>query len=781
MLLAAIALCGCGDGGGSSRARREEARGGTVAVDFHTRKTPPLAPGQFELLTLSTLPDAVTGGDVLVAVRGLAVGEPFTVTRDGVDVTSAFEPSGGGEVRGLVTGLPEGLSTLVATARGRTAALSVVNHPITGPVISGPHQTPFFCRTAEAGLGPPVDANCSVETRYEWFYRSLDQTYKKLSDPFASYPSDVVTTEAPDGRAVPFVVRVESATINRGIARIAVLDDPRARGPAAPFDAASWNHRVYYIFGESCGVGYQQGVNDPGFVLGGVPDPANLSADRLLIIFVGATGRLAEGDAVVHSTLSAFGVHCNPLISIETAMMIKEHIHEQYGLVEQMVGTNGSGAALQQYNAANNAPGLLTAALPTASFADILSTAMTVADCGLLKHYYETSSLDWSDDKRAAVDGHLTAVPYSLGICQGWVDTFLSRSDPRRGCDGVVPGEIRYDPETNPQGVRCTLQDANVNVYGRDPATGFARRPLDNTGVQYGLDALNQGAISVGEFLDLNHKVGGFDIDGQYVAERMRMDPEVEAVSYRIGGVIGRGALAETPVMDLAPYLDLIPLVNIHEAVRPFTIRARLRKLTGQDATQSIWRGALTQPDAYPVMEAWLAAVPDTPDGNRVQQVIDAKPAAAADRCVIGTTGGSVDFPDSVVGPLGTYLPLLIGAPLPHFEIPLRVDLHEDFDSGTGRCTTLLPVTRTPRMVAGMPPSDDVIRCQLKPMDPADYGPSLTDGQLAELREIFPTGVCDWSKPAARDVARSFLWPSVGGRTLAEPHPLTWRAARSAP
>lgn len=41
-----------------------------------------------------------------------------------------------------------------------------------------------------------------------------------------------------------------------------------------------------------------------------------------------------------------------------------------------------------------------------------------------------------------------------------------------------------------------------VNVYGRDPATGFARRPFDNVGVQYGLAAFNAGAIPFEQFAD---------------------------------------------------------------------------------------------------------------------------------------------------------------------------------------------------------------------------------------------------------------------------------------
>src|SRR3546814_17149278 len=83
----------------------------------------------------------------------------------------------------------------------------------------------------------------------------------------------------------------------------------------------------------------------------------------------------------------------------------------------------------------------------------------------------------------------------------------------------------------------------------------------------------------------------------------MRMDPELAKTAYRIGGVIGHGALAETPVLDHAPYLDLIPVANIHESVRPFTVRARLLAHTGQKDTQPIWRGVVTQDDGYPVME----------------------------------------------------------------------------------------------------------------------------------------------------------------------------------
>ena len=50
-----------------------------------------------------------------------------------------------------------------------------------------------------------------------------------------------------------------------------------------------------------------------------------------------------------------------------------------------------------------------------------------------------------------------------------------------------------------------------VNVFGRDAKNGFALRPYDNTGIQYGLTPLLEGKITPAEFVDLNDKLGGWD------------------------------------------------------------------------------------------------------------------------------------------------------------------------------------------------------------------------------------------------------------------------------
>src|SRR5205085_5283703 len=104
-----------------------------------------------------------------------------------------------------------------------------------------------------------------------------------------------------------------------------------------------------------------------------------------------------------------------------------------------------------------------------------------------------------------------------------------------------VPVALRYDAVTNPSGARGDMWTANVNAFGISPTTGFARNAFDNTGVQYGLQALNSGAISVTEFLDLNANVGGLDVDGRLVAQRSSGHVVVIANAYAAVRVNGAG------------------------------------------------------------------------------------------------------------------------------------------------------------------------------------------------------------------------------------------------
>lgn len=62
----------------------------------------------------------------------------------------------------------------------------------------------------------------------------------------------------------------------------------------------------------------------------------------------------------------------------------------------------------------------------------------------------------------------------------------------------VLPEDQRYNAKTNPTGVRCGVYDHTVNIYSKDPVTGFARRPIDDVGVQYGLASSSRSCKDCG-------------------------------------------------------------------------------------------------------------------------------------------------------------------------------------------------------------------------------------------------------------------------------------------
>ena len=63
-----------------------------------------------------------------------------------------------------------------------------------------------------------------------------------------------------------------------------------------------------------------------------------------------------------------------------------------------------------------------------------------------------------------------------------------------------------------------------------------------------------------------------------------------------------------------------------------------------------------------------------------------------------------------------------------------------------------------PREVAGAGIAADVVKCQLKPLDPADYPVAFTPLQWSRLQAIFPSGVCDWSKPGVEQQPLAGTW-----------------------
>jgi hypothetical protein len=706
-----------------------------VQADPFTGDAAGLAAGQIEMTTVSTRPSLVTGDEARVQVRGLSADDQLTVTVDGEDQSGAFAPvasrpgQAGGIREGLVTGLVPGANLVRAEATDaahgtRSVTLTLTAHSIEGPVLSGPHQEPFVCQTAASGLGPPTDANCSAPAQVHWYARDLLGNFDLLADPYAAYPGDTATTEV-DGRKVPFVVRVETRVINRSITHIAVLDDPHARGPSTPFAPAEWNHRLVYHFGESCGTGFHQGSESEAEVFSSL---SAISSTNIAGFFMDLPSRLGQGYMVADSTLTIFGVHCNQVLSAETLMMVKEHIIDRYGDVDHVIGGGASGGAIQQYTIADQYPGLLDAGTPLLSFPDVVTTAMTVYACAVLQPVFDADPNRWTASKQIAVTGLATP-----SVCKDWVSLFAPDLDPGN-CPAGIPASDVYDASTNPDGVRCDLSSDLKNVLGSDPGGGEPRRPVDDVGVQYGLRALQSGAITMDDFLALNASTGGFDLDDRHTQQRASMSPDLARWVYQFGFVTGRGALDETPIIDQTiPLSDLVPELDIHDQIRPFETRARLLAARGTSDSQVIWSPLPLPSNAIVVADEWLdqldALQRAHPDLSRAQLVAEARPAAASDDC--------------------------------RFAVA----------SATNLCDAGLLRHSSPRQVAGGPFSEDNVKCQLRPVRAADY-PGATAAQIAQVSRVFPVGVCDFGEAPVGFTPTSLTWLSYGADGASEDPPV---------
>jgi hypothetical protein len=736
------------------------------------------ASADLSIRTLSNRADLVSGGDALVEVqvpRRLAL-DKIRLSLNGVDVGAGFvaDPTRR-TLRGVLTGLQVGENRLVARVAGHghehdARSLTITNHPRGGPVLLGAQTTPWVCATptpvAESGSTPAsnasglstfaYDSQCNIATEYKLFYRTTAAGCSTaLPDPspptplptnncFKPYtpgstPADLAMTTTTTGLTVPYIVRVERGTINRGIYDVAVLYDPTQPWTAlAP--QAQWNGKVVYSFGASTGQPRQQFRTEQNW------------ADH---------AALSRGFMVVDNSLTDSLYNSNRILVNETLLMMKEHIVDHYGEIKYTMGNGCSGGSIQQNTVASTFPGLLDGIQPSCDYPDSITTGLEVGDCVLLVNFY--ASPEWAalmagltqaeiNAKKAAINGHLDHVG-----CQSWNNAFGFNNKPGNyvrllvlnqatGAIGTIPGEaprnncrlpaaLVYDPVSNPTGTRCGDADLATMIWGSTagiaPGSTRALQTGDNVGIQYGLKALIAGAITPEEFVTLNEKIGGTDADSNRTAARTEADLPALAIAYRAGIVSSGKNLGKLPIIDSRGYDEQ----GIHYIWRSFSERARIADAHhGDYGNQVMWRygtgllpATAAQANAvtlqsFLTMDAWLSQLLTSapkPTLNAVRthaQVVAAKPATAFDLCYLT---GDADFAAPV-----TDMALCDADP--------RLAKHA-----------------SPRQVAGGPINEDILKCQLKPINTADYLPAtFTAAQLARLYASFPGGVCDWSKPS---------------------------------
>jgi hypothetical protein len=752
-----------------------------------------------EIVTLSNRADLISGGDALVEVRvpkqvSLSA---VKVKLNGHDITSSFKADAAARtLRGLVTGLVEGPNDLVAVdggkgngkGDGKEVSLTITNHPIGGPVLLGSQTQPWVCATPtgtpESGNTPAsnasglttfaVDAQCNIATEFHLFYRTKTAACAfVLPDPsptttaptpanscFQPYvpgttsPDLVASTTTSNGVTLPYIVRVERGTLNRGIYDIAVLFDPTkpAWTPTAP--QPQWNGKLLYTFGASTGQPRQQFRSEQNWVIAGITGTNDDSALRL-------------GFMVADNSLTDSLFNSNRVLNAETLMMMKEHIADTYGEIKYTMGNGCSGGSIQQNTAASIFPGLLDGIQPACDFSDSITTGLEVTDCVLLVNFYDGP--DWKalmtaaglsqaqiNAKKAAINGHLDQVG-----CQQWnnqfgfnnkpgnfvpllvnnqvTGTLAPSGAPRNNCR--LPAALVYDPVTNPNGTRCGDADLSTAVWGTTanenaPGSVRARQTGDNVGIQYGLNALLAGKITAEEFVTLNEKIGGFDADFNRRAARTTADRPALDIAYRAGILSSGRNLGKLPIIDSRGWDEQ----GIHYIWRSFAERARIEADNhGDHGNQVMWRygtgllpGTPAQIAAVTVksfltMDTWLsnlnaAAPKETINSVRTQaEVIAGKPAAAVDFCfLLADTTFSTPIFDMAV-----------------------CDANAPQADGLGR----LAKRASPRQVAGGPLVENILKCRLEPLNPVDYAPvTFTSAQWARLQTVFADGVCDWSE-----------------------------------
>jgi len=358
----------------------------------------------------------------------------------------------------------------------------------------------------------------------------------------------------------------------------------------------------------------------------------------------------------------------------------------------------------------------------------------------------------------AQAEGHLAPID-AVAADELLFKAALNPENPCPGTRATVAGNRRtlFDDVTNPGGIRCSVLDTWKNMTGVRPASvwtqtekkaghGFGGIPLANTGVQYGLEALKAGQITTAQFVDLNAKLGGLDVNSHTIAGRTPGDPASIARAYRTGLINEAGNLRDVAMINHGgPDPGLA-----HDYSHAWWMEDRLARAQGHTRNRVMWFGEfplIGDPswaiEAFSQMDRWLARVEkDHRSVPLAAKIVGDRPADLTDRCT------NIPGIEQVTGPDG-----------PVCEPVLQTHVG------------------SPRQVAGDDAYNDRVACRLRPLVRSDYDfllVPLTDAEWATLQTVFPGGVCDYSKPGrGQQQAQTWLTYSdasgkvvYGGRNL---------------
>ncbi len=695
---------------------------------------------------------------------------------------------------GAYGGSPLSAPGAPAAASGSADLKSYAGFPIAvgqvGPIApNNPRQEPFACETQNTPLGQPVvdnqagngypvtgvsgnvigySADCGALTIVQYYYLPAGSSLDAPLEPYDlnNPPTNVALVTIGRRHNVPMIVRYEMGTINRFIYLISVVTPHPSKDPNR-VDTSAWNHDLIFLFGGGVGIGHDQGTS-----LGYVQPNSNSLGNQAL---------LELGYALISTSGDITGTTYNLRLTGQTAQMAKEQFIARYGSPRFTFAIGGSGGAIQQFIYAQDFPGLLDGIIAAETYPDMITQINPVGDCELLEFYFDQSNtyynggaqdpfwLSWTNrqlmEGMAGINGFQSGygepIPWTPAGMQIGSDACLE------AWLGALPLVVNpWWPVINPDdlaasqmaGVHWDYYDDLKDIFGVNPANGYAYNTYDNVGVQYGLLSLTRGEITPTEFLNINAGVGGwqkswemsppgepfqsasfFDVWSYRnandvaspgfsgIAPRTVGDLSALQAAYR-SGLVFLGAV-NLPIIDILDYLE--PELNMHASRESFAIRQRLIDARGDADNQVIWGipgdvgvdYAVTNlaPKALEIETRWL--------------LTHQRPADAMDACY--TQDGTL---------------IAQGPNVWNGEMNGAMDGNPRDDPSPGPCTQQFPIYSSSRLLAGDALSERTFKCALKPVsvaltDGTYGGVTFTTAQVAYLEQIFPTGVCDYSQP----------------------------------
>jgi len=646
------------------------------------------------------------------------------------------------------------------------------------PLYAGGPQYPFYCMTLDSQLGQPL-----VDNQNGWgvpVYDDQDKIIGYSKD--CSVPTQVrYVAEMAPGKyqffdqtppeGYQYIYRFEQGTINRFI--YAILMPITLADIGIREQSSKWNKRLIYLFSGGSGIGFRQG---------------RLRFDKLTRHL---HDQLHQGYALITSTGNKTSYTYNMLLAEDTARRVKKQFTSLYGDPDYTVGIGGSGGALAQYLIGQNSTGILDGLIPLYSYPDMVSQTIYALDCDLLNSYYSFKSRNpyfwqnWTNRQKVSglnarngerhfswfldvmnqvLAGRFPTIPEGNSECiNGWLGLASFVHNPSQGflrhffSDNVVAD------------TQWTYWEDMVNLYGRDHQ-GYARSAWGNQGIQYGLAALRRGEITPEQFVHLNWYIGswkpmeemqpetiwapygkksslwltlwsrhnitqanqpsteppkyleaGFHSQPTPKSPAPRREPDSKAIeaAYRSGQVfIGN---VELPIIDLRHYLE--NELDMHHLSASFSSRIRIQEAKGHAKHQVIWvshKSYFPITEAFDLMDAWLKNIKASPQ----KAVWQNKPQQLQDAC-IDKTGDIIHQGNDVWnGPWN--------------------------NQATGKCMQRFKVYSNSRIQAGGPWQGSVFKCHLISVEQAIkrdfYGNTDIHKHKAELEQIFPEGVCDYSR-----------------------------------